>query len=134
MSKIVRAAAKRSSLIAGLARAPRKVDEIIQTEKKFSANTYSPLPVVFSSATGATVTDPSGKQYLDFLSAYGAVNQGHGNRRIINAAKRQLSRVSLSSRAFHCDNFATYAQFITKFFGYDRVLPMHRCGGRGNGG
>lgn len=125
MSKIVKAAAKRSALIAGLSRAPRKAEKIIATEKKFSANNYSPLPVVFSTASGATVTDPSGKQYLDFLSAYGAVNQGHGNQRIINAAKRQLSRVSLSSRAFHSDNFATYAEFITKFFGYDRVLPMN---------
>lgn len=126
MKSLSRAAGGRNALIAASNKSKKlNSDAIISLEKKSSANNYAPVPVVFSSADGVKVKDPSGKVFLDFLSAYGAVNQGHHNRRIIHAAKQQLSKVSLASRAFHCDNFGVYAQFITKFFGYDRVLPMN---------
>lgn len=94
-------------------------------EKRSTAHNYSPVPVVFASAQNATVIDPEGKTYTDFLSGYGAVNQGHRHPRIMRAAIRQQSRLTLASRAFHSDNFGAYARLITKTFGYDMVLPMN---------
>lgn len=94
-------------------------------EERTSAHNYHPLPVVFSEAHGAVVTDPEGKTYLDFLSAYSAVNQGHGNARILQALIDQSRRCTLSSRAFHNDRFPEFASLVTKLFGYDKVLPMN---------
>lgn len=98
---------------------------LIAKEKAFLANNYSPVPVVFARAKGVQVIDADKKEYIDFLSGYGAVNQGHMHPRIVKKAIAQLRRLTLSSRAFHADNLAGYAKFITKFFGYDRVLPMN---------
>ncbi|TID20460.1 hypothetical protein CANINC_003577 [Pichia inconspicua] len=99
--------------------------QAVQYEQEYAAHNYHPLPVVFHKAKGAHVWDPEGKEYLDFLSAYSAVNQGHCHPRIINALIEQAQTLTLSSRAFSCDIFGTYAKFITEFFGYENVLPMN---------
>lgn len=100
-------------------------DEAIHSEHAHSAHNYHPLPIVFSRAAGTSVWDPEGKQYLDFLSAYGAVNQGHCHPELIKALTEQASRLTLSSRAFYNDVFPRFAEFVTKFFGFDTVLPMN---------
>ena len=97
----------------------------LQLEYDCSAHNYHPLPVVLSRGSGVHVWDVDGKQYLDFLSAYSAVNQGHCHPRIIDALKKQASVLTLTSRAFHNDQFGSYAQYITTLFGYDKVLPMN---------
>ncbi|KAJ6007760.1 hypothetical protein N7540_011736 [Penicillium herquei] len=100
-------------------------DEAIQAEKNYAAHNYHPLPVVFSRALGTSVWDPEGRHYLDFLSAYSAVNQGHCHPKLVAALVDQASRVTLSSRAFYNDVFPRFAQFVTEFFGFDMVLPMN---------
>jgi len=97
----------------------------ITYEEQYSAHNYHPLPVVFSKAKGAHVWDPEGNQYLDFLSAYSAVNQGHCHPKIIQALVDQASKLTLSSRAFYNDVFGRFAKFITEYFGYEMVLPMN---------
>ncbi|KAJ6095547.1 hypothetical protein N7486_006293 [Penicillium sp. IBT 16267x] len=99
--------------------------EAIQTEKDYAAHNYHPLPVVFARAQGTSVWDPEGRHYLDFLSAYSAVNQGHCHPKLIAALVDQASRVTLSSRAFYNDVFPRFAQFVTSYFGFDMVLPMN---------
>ncbi|KAJ5994374.1 hypothetical protein N7451_010098 [Penicillium sp. IBT 35674x] len=99
--------------------------EAIQTEKDYAAHNYHPLPVVFARAQGTSVWDPEGRHYLDFLSAYSAVNQGHCHPKLIEALVEQASRVTLSSRAFYNDVFPRFAQFVTSYFGFDMVLPMN---------
>ena len=69
--------------------------------------------------------DPEGRSYYDFLSAYSAVNQGHGHPRLVHALQEQASRLSLTSRAFHNDVFGAYAEYVTDYFGFDKVLPMN---------
>lgn len=98
--------------------------EAIQAEKDYAAHNYHPLPVVFARAQGTSVWDPEGRHYLDFLSAYSAVNQGHCHAKLVGALIDQASRLTLSSRAFHNDVFPPFAQFVTKYFGFDMVLPM----------
>ena len=88
-------------------------------------NLDHPLPVVFSRAQGIHVWDPEGKKYMDFLSAYSAVNQGHSHPKILQALVDQAGKLALSSRAFYNDVFGTYAKYITDYFGYDMVLPMN---------
>ena len=75
---------------------------------------YHPIPVVFSRASGIHVWDPEGNQYLDFLSAYSAVNQGHCHPKIIEALIEQANKLTLSSRAFYNDVFGVFAKFITE--------------------
>eukprot|EP00270_Netrium_digitus_P010639 TRINITY_DN330_c0_g1_i1.p1 TRINITY_DN330_c0_g1~~TRINITY_DN330_c0_g1_i1.p1 ORF type:complete len:512 (+),score=130.41 TRINITY_DN330_c0_g1_i1:297-1832(+) len=99
--------------------------ELMEMEDKHSAHNYHPLPVVFSRAKGANVWDPEGHHYLDFLSAYSAVNQGHGNERILHALEDQLYRCTLTSRAFYNDKFPVFAKMVTNLFGYDSMLPMN---------
>lgn len=99
--------------------------QTIEWENKYSAHNYHPLPVVFHKAKGAHVWDPEGKQYLDFLSAYSAVNQGHCHPHIIKALTEQAQTLTLSSRAFHNDVYAEFAKFVTEFFGFETVLPMN---------
>ncbi|TFK36056.1 ornithine-oxo-acid aminotransferase [Crucibulum laeve] len=86
---------------------------------------YHPLPVVFDSAKGAKVWDPEGKEYIDMLSAYSAVNQGHCHPRIVATLVEQAQKLTLSSRAFYNSVFGRFAQQITEMFGYDMVLPMN---------
>lgn len=97
----------------------------IKAENEFAAHNYHPLPVVFSKARGVNVWDPEGRQYLDFLSAYSAVNQGHCHPELVKALTEQASRLTLSSRAFHNDVFPKWAEKIRKVFGYEMVLPMN---------
>ena len=99
--------------------------DAIQAEHTYAAHNYHPLPIVFARASGAKVWDPEGKEYLDFLSAYSAVNQGHCHPELIKALTEQASRLTLSSRAFYNDVFPRFAEFVTKFFGFDMVLPMN---------
>lgn len=94
-------------------------------EHDFSAHNYHPLPVVFSKAKGAKVWDCEGKEYLDFLSAYSAVNQGHCHPKIIEALVDQASTLTLCSRAFSSNIFSVYAKYITEYFNYEMVLPMN---------
>jgi ornithine--oxo-acid transaminase len=97
----------------------------IEQEEKYSAHNYHPLPVVLNKGEGVFVWDVDGKRYYDFLSGYSAVNQGHCHPKIINTLIEQAQKLTLTSRAFHSDLLGEYAEFITKFFGYDKVLPMN---------
>jgi len=99
--------------------------KIIELELEKSAHNYHPIPVVLSRGLGVNVWDVDGKKYLDFLSAYSAVNQGHCHPRIVSALKEQADILTLTSRAFHNDQFGTYAEYITSLLGYDKVLPMN---------
>ena len=97
----------------------------IEKESKFGAHNYHPLPVVLSRGDGVFVWDVNDKKYFDFLSAYSAVNQGHCHPKIINALNEQATKLTLTSRAFHNNILAGYEEYITKLFGYDKVLPMN---------
>ena len=97
----------------------------IDLEHEHAAHNYHPLPIVFARASGCSVWDPEEKHYLDFLSAYSAVNQGHCHPELVKALTEQASRLTLSSRAFHNDVFPKFAEFVTKFFGFEMVLPMN---------
>ncbi|KAK8089459.1 ornithine-oxo-acid transaminase [Apiospora hydei] len=97
----------------------------IDAEHKFAAHNYHPLPVVFAKASGVDVWDPEGKHYIDFLSAYSAVNQGHCHPELVKALTEQAGRLTLSSRAFHNDVFPKWAEKVQQMFGYDMVLPMN---------
>ncbi|MFB9584014.1 ornithine--oxo-acid transaminase [Streptomyces goshikiensis] len=90
-----------------------------------SAHNYHPLPVVVATAEGAWMTDVEGRRYLDMLAGYSALNFGHGNRRLIDAAKAQLERVTLTSRAFHHDRFADFCTQLAELCGKEMVLPMN---------
>ncbi|KAG7193541.1 ornithine aminotransferase [Scheffersomyces spartinae] len=94
-------------------------------EEAYSAHNYHPLPVVFHKAQGAHVWDPEGKEYLDFLSAYSAVNQGHCHPKIVGALVDQAQKLTLCSRAFSSDVFGQYAKYVTEYFNYEMVLPMN---------
>ncbi|CAK9327602.1 unnamed protein product [Citrullus colocynthis] len=100
-------------------------EKLIYMEKDHSAHNYHPIPVVFSEAKGSSIWDPEGKRYLDFLSAYSAVNQGHCHPKIVKAFQEQAEKLTLSSRAFYNDKFPLFAEFLTQIFGYDMVLPMN---------
>jgi len=102
-----------------------KAATMIQKEEKHGAHNYHPLPVVLSKGKGTKVWDVDGKEYYDFLSAYSAVNQGHCHPKILEALVDQSSTLSLTSRAFHNDVLGHYEEFVTNFFGYDKVLPMN---------
>lgn len=98
---------------------------IIDLEYEFGAHNYHPLPVVLERGEGVFLWDVEGKKYYDFLSAYSAVNQGHCHPKIVSALINQSQQLTLTSRAFHNNVLGQYEQFITKFFGYDKVLPMN---------
>ena len=98
---------------------------IIDLEYEFGAHNYHPLPVVLERGEGVFLWDVEGEKYYDFLSAYSAVNQGHCHPKIVSALINQSQQLTLTSRAFHNNVLGHYEQFITKFFGYDKVLPMN---------
>ncbi|MCJ1347227.1 ornithine aminotransferase [Peltigera leucophlebia] len=100
-------------------------EDAVQTESTYAAHNYHPLPIVFSRASGVWVWDPEDNKYLDFLSAYSAINQGHCHPELVKALTDQASRLTLSSRAFYNDVFPQFARFVTSFFGFDMVLPMN---------
>jgi ornithine--oxo-acid transaminase len=97
----------------------------IEAEDKYAAHNYHPLPIVFARAQGSSVWDPEGKHYIDCLSAYSAVNQGHCHPELVKALCEQAQRLTLSSRAFHNDVFPKWAEKVKDVFGYDMVLPMN---------
>ena len=97
----------------------------IALEEKYGAHNYHPLPVVLTRGAGVFVWDVEGKRYYDFLSAYSAVNQGHCHPRIKDAMIEQLGTLTLTSRAFHNDQLGPFEQYITEYFGFDKVLPMN---------
>jgi ornithine--oxo-acid transaminase len=97
----------------------------ISAESHYAAHNYHPIPVVFARAQGVNVWDPEGKHYLDFLSAYSAVNQGHCHPELVKALTEQAGRLTLSSRAFYNDVFPVWAEKVSSVFGYDMVLPMN---------
>jgi len=94
-------------------------------ENRHGAHNYHPLPVVLDRGEGVVVWDIDGKEYYDFLSAYSAVNQGHCHPAIVKAMVDQANKLTLTSRAFYSSNLGNYEQFITEYFGYDKVLPMN---------
>jgi ornithine--oxo-acid transaminase len=99
--------------------------EAIALENKYGAHNYHPLPVVLSRGEGVYVWDVEGKKYYDFLSAYSAVNQGHCHPKIVGAMIEQAQTLTLTSRAFYNDKLGVYEEYITKYFGFDKVLPMN---------
>lgn len=100
-------------------------EDYIALEEKYGAHNYAPIPAVIERAQGVYVWDVEGKRYLDFLSAYSAVNQGHCHPRIIQTLVEQSSRLTLTSRAFFNNQLGPYSKYITEYFGYDKVLPMN---------
>ncbi|MDS1270987.1 ornithine--oxo-acid transaminase [Lipingzhangella sp. LS1_29] len=101
------------------------VSEHIAAATAHSAHNYKPLPVVLAEGEGAWVTDVTGRRYLDFLAGYSALNFGHRNPELLGAAQRQLERLTLTSRAFHNDQFAPYVRALARLVGKDQVLPMN---------
>ena len=97
----------------------------INLENQYGAHNYHPLPVVLSKGKGVHVWDVEGKKYFDFLSAYSAVNQGHCHPKIINSLIEQSKILTLTSRAFYNDVLGEYEEYVTKYFDYDKVLPMN---------
>ncbi len=102
-----------------------KSQDFIDMDEKYGAHNYHPLPVVISWAEGCRVKDPEGKTYLDFLSAYSAVNQGHRHPKIIAAAREQLDRCTLTSRAFHNDRMGPFLKKLCEFTQFEMALPMN---------
>ena len=109
------------SLVEGSVRS----QELIDLEDKYGAHNYHPLPVVLSKGEGVYVWDVEGKRYYDFLSAYSAVNQGHSHPKIVQAMIDQVQTLALTSRAFYNDVLGKYEQYVTGYFGFDKVLPMN---------
>ncbi len=99
--------------------------EYIERESRYGAHNYHPLPVVLQRGKGISVWDTDGKKYFDFLSAYSAVNQGHCHHKIVGAVCEQAGKLALTSRAFHNDVLGQWEEYVTQFFGYDKVLPMN---------
>jgi ornithine--oxo-acid transaminase len=99
--------------------------DYIKREDKFGAHNYHPLPVVLERGEGPFVWDVEGKRYFDFLSSYSAVNQGHCHPKIVKALSDQAKILTLTSRAFYSAALGEYEEYITKYFGYDKVLPMN---------
>lgn len=100
-------------------------EELMRMERERSAHNYHPIPVVFSKGEGSHILDPEGNKYIDFLSAYSAVNQGHCHPKVLRALKEQAERLTLSSRAFYNDKFPIFAEYLTSMFGYEMMLPMN---------
>ncbi|MFF9310381.1 ornithine--oxo-acid transaminase [Streptomyces sp. NPDC014748] len=103
----------------------RTSDELIRAEEPVLAHNYHPLPVVVAHAEGAWVEDVEGRRYLDMLAGYSALNFGHRHPALIEAAHRQLDRLTLTSRAFHNDKLAGFAERLARLTGQDMVLPMN---------
>ncbi len=102
-----------------------KAKDYIQLEDHFGARNYAPIPVVIAKGLGAKVWDVEGHEYLDFLSAYSAVNQGHCHPRLVEAAKRQLDQLTLTSRAFYNNRLGVFESYLCGLLGFDRMIPMN---------
>ena len=97
----------------------------INLENKYTAHGYHPLPVVLSRGKGVWVWDVDGKKYIDCLSAYSAVNQGHLHPRIIKALREQAAKLTLTSRAFHNDQLGVFMKKLSKLARMEMALPMN---------
>jgi ornithine--oxo-acid transaminase len=97
----------------------------LEREERYGAHNYHPLPVMLTRGSGVFVWDVDDKRYYDFLSGYSAVNQGHCHPKIIASFIEQAQKLTLTSRAFHSDLLGEYAEYITRYFGYEKVLPMN---------
>ncbi len=104
---------------------PGNAQHYLELEEQYGAHNYHPIPVVLNRGKGVFVWDVEGKRYYDFLSGYSAVNQGHCHPEIVKALTEQAQQLTLTSRAFHSDQLGEYAKYITRYFGYDKVLPMN---------
>lgn len=102
-----------------------KTQYYLDKEAQYGAHNYHPLPVVLCKGQGVHVWDVEDKRYYDFLSGYSAINQGHCHPRIIETFIQQAQKLTLTSRAFHSDALGEFAEYITTYFGYDKVLPMN---------
>ena len=102
-----------------------RTEDIITQTEKHDTEIYKPLPIVISEAEGVWVKDPEGNKYLDMLSAYSAVNQGHRHPKIIQALKDQADKVTLTSRSFHVDCLGEWYEKLSQISGKNRVLPMN---------
>ena len=102
-----------------------KTEEFNEREECYGAHNYHPLPVVLAKGEGVYVWDVEGKRYIDFLSGYSALSQGHCHPHIVGALKDQADKLTLVSRAFYADVLGEYEQFACEFFGYDKLLPMN---------
>lgn len=98
---------------------------IIALEERHGAHNYHPLPVALARGSGVHVWDVDGVRYFDFMSGYSSVNQGHCHPRIVGALVEQAQTLTLTSRAFHSNLLGVYEEYITRLFGYDKVLPMN---------
>ena len=101
------------------------IKDYIAREEKFGAHNYHPIPVVLHKGKGVFVWDVEGKRYFDFLSAYSAVNQGHCHPGILKVMQEQAEKLTLTSRAFYNSSLGEFAEFVTGYFGYQKVLPMN---------
>ncbi|CAJ0961029.1 unnamed protein product, partial [Mesorhabditis belari] len=99
--------------------------EIFAREAKYGAHNYAPLPVALTKGEGIYVWDVEGKRYIDCIAAYSAVNQGHCHPKLVKLMREECGKLTLTSRAFYNDYLGEYAEFITKMFKYDKVLPMN---------
>ena len=99
--------------------------QLMDLENNYGAHNYHPLPVVLERGQGVYVWDVDGKKYFDFLSAYSAVNQGHCHSKIIGTLVEQAQKLTLTSRAFYNSQLGRYEEFVTHYFGYEKVLPMN---------
>ena len=97
----------------------------LELEDQYGAHNYHPIPVVLEKGEGVYLYDVDGKKYFDFLSGYSAVNQGHCHPAIVKTLQEQAAKLTLTSRAFHNNLLGEYEAYITKYFGYDKVLPMN---------
>lgn len=102
-----------------------KAAYFLQLEEQYGAHNYHPLPIVLKKGEGIYLWDVDDRKYVDFLSGYSAVNQGHCHPKIIEALVAQAKELTLTSRAFHNNLLGEYEQYITRYFGYDKVLPMN---------
>jgi ornithine--oxo-acid transaminase len=102
-----------------------KAEKMIAKENQYGAHNYHPLPVVLKRGEGVYVWDLEDKKYYDFLSAYSAVNQGHCHPKIVGAMIQQAQTLTLTSRAFYNDQLGNYEEYVTNYFGFDKVLPMN---------
>ena len=98
---------------------------LIKLEEEYGAHNYHPIPVVLEKGEGVFLWDTEGKRYYDFLAAYSAVNQGHCHPRLVKVITEQAKKLTLTSRAFYNSVLGEYEEYITRFFGYDKVLPMN---------
>ena len=122
---MLRAGTRRAFTCSSRVAASSRASSLIALEEKHGCHNYHPLPVVLDRGEGVHVWDVDGNKYLDFLSAYSAVNQGHAHPKIIAALLEQAPKLALTSRAFHNSVLGEYEEYITTLFGFDKVLPMN---------